>query len=117
MPSRNSINLSDNIDDELANMNSNEYIDYYESNNTENKPQIYGAISTLQQLSEHLSSLQRDYLRTINLYAINSFADNLKSAFESIKTESINKLINSVSFASQFNLQDSMKPMISAYSN
>lgn len=76
-----------------------------------------GAIVALQQLSDRLSSIQREYIKTINANTLSALADSIKLAMRPIKSSVLSELPKTVSFASQIDLQRSMQPMLTAYSS
>lgn len=71
-----------------------------------------GAISALQQVSAQLSSVQRDYIRTISSNALKSFEDSIKLSFKPAFSETLGKLTKE---ASHIDLSNSLKPMMESY--
>ena len=76
-----------------------------------------GAIVALQQLSERLSSVQREYIKTINTSALSALADSIKQAIHPINSSVLSEYAKTVSLVSQIDLQRSMKPVLTAYSS
>ena len=81
-----------------------------------NRPE-YGVITALQELSESLSSVQREYIKAVNANALSALADRIKQSFQPMNTNYLSEYARTHSLASQIHFQSSMKPLLSAYTN
>ena len=73
--------------------------------------------SSLQELSESLSSVQREYIKAVNANALSALADRIKQSFQPMNTNYLSEYARTHSLASQTHFQSSMKPLLSAYTN
>ena len=76
-----------------------------------------GVIVALQQLSDRLSSVQREYIRSINTSALSALADSIKQAICPMNSSVLSEFAKTVSLTSQIDLQRSIQPVLTAYSS
>ena len=77
--------------------------------------QEFGALTALQQLSDRLSAIQRDYIKTTNIEALNALADATKQLVQPKYSEVLNKFADTISVASQLKIQNIIKPFTNQY--
>ncbi len=76
-----------------------------------------GALAALQQLSDRLSFIQREHIKSININALSALADSIKQAIHPINSSVLSEFTKTASFTSQIDLQRSIQPVLTAYSS